>query len=79
MNEITWALIQLMDGVKEHDLQSNTGLSQEDCDRIWNAYQIALRGLKVHEAIDDFVDSQVPMDPDSADFIYSNLWELYDR
>ena len=79
MDENTWALIQLMDGVKEHDLQSNTGLSQEDCDRIWTAYQIALRGVKVHEAIDDFVDSQVPMDPDSAGAIYSNLWELYDR
>jgi len=79
MNEITWALIQLMDGVKEHDLQNNTGLSQEDCDRIWNAYQLALKDVKVHEVIDNFVDSQVPMDSDSTGAIYSNLWELYDR
>lgn len=79
MDEITWALITLMDGVKEHDLQNNTGLSQEYCDRIWNAYQLALKGTKIHEAIDKFVDSQVEMDPDVVRSIYSNLWELYDR
>lgn len=79
MNEITWALIQLMDGVKEHELQNDIGLPQEDCGRIWNAYQLALKREKIHEAIDNFVDSQVPMDPDVAGSIYSNLWELYDR
>jgi 4-diphosphocytidyl-2C-methyl-D-erythritol kinase len=79
MNEITWALIQLMDGEMKHDLQSKTGLPQEDCDRIWNAYQLAIKDVKVHEVIDNFVDSQVPMDSDLAGAIYSNLWELYDR
>jgi hypothetical protein len=36
-SEAAWALAQLLDGVQRHDLQSMTGLSDRDCDRIWAA------------------------------------------
>lgn len=31
------ALVGVMDGIKDHDIQSATGLPQEDCERIANA------------------------------------------
>lgn len=31
------ALIDVMDGMKDHDIQAETGLPQEDCDRIAKA------------------------------------------
>ena len=31
------ALVDVMDGKQDHDIQADTGLSQEDCDRIAKA------------------------------------------
>jgi len=31
------ALVDVMDGKKDHDIQADTGLPQEDCDRIAKA------------------------------------------
>lgn len=39
--EIAWALIHVLDGVKRHDLEEMTGLPEPECDRIWDAKQIA--------------------------------------
>lgn len=45
--ELIWALANLMDGVKEHDVQGMTGLSEEDASRI---YEIASRAIKTSMA-----------------------------
>ena len=37
MTEIEWALVQLLDGVQRHDLPNMTGLTDNECDRIWAA------------------------------------------
>ena len=46
-SELIWALANLMDGVKEHDVQGMTGLSEEDASRI---YEIASRAIKTSMA-----------------------------
>lgn len=78
MNEFAWALIALMDGVKQHELQNMTGLPEVVCDRIWNAYVSALK-IEAENNLENFVNSQVEMDPVVKDCLYENRWELYDR
>lgn len=46
-NEILWALVAIMDGVKKHELP-DMGFSDEDCDRIWNATMIAKASLEAN-------------------------------
>lgn len=41
--DIKWALYQLMDGVKEHDLPGMTGLSIPVCDLIFRIAQFAAK------------------------------------
>jgi hypothetical protein len=41
VKELAWALANYMDGVKDHDIQSNTGLDSADCDRIAKAKAMA--------------------------------------
>jgi hypothetical protein len=41
VKELSFALANYMDGDKDHDIQSNTGLDQEDCDRIAKARKLA--------------------------------------
>ena len=36
------ALVDVMDGMKDHEIQEETGLPQEDCDRIAEARKDAL-------------------------------------
>lgn len=43
---IAWALVEVLDGVKRHDLQGQTGCDQETCNKIWAAYDAAVALLK---------------------------------
>lgn len=36
--DLAWALLSLMDGVKEHEIEEMTGLPEDDCRRIWDIY-----------------------------------------
>lgn len=45
MTEIEWALVQLLDGVQRHDLPNMTGLTDNECDRIWAAGKTARAAL----------------------------------
>lgn len=41
ITEAQWALIQMLDGVKKHDLPDQIGCSEQEADRIWMAYEDA--------------------------------------
>jgi hypothetical protein len=38
-----WALENIMDGMKQHEIQEITGLPETDCQKIWDIYSTKLR------------------------------------
>jgi hypothetical protein len=38
-DDLAWALTKVLDGVKEHDLSASTGLSDDDCARVFRIYE----------------------------------------
>lgn len=50
ITETQWALVQMLDGVKKHDLPDQIGCSEQEANRIWTAYEDAkLRLLRYSE------------------------------
>ena len=72
MNDIAWALVHIMDGIKRHELQEITGLAESDCERLWDATQQAREVLEKYtdqtgeilQAIDD------PDEPEEDNLIF---------
>lgn len=40
--DLVWALVNVLNGVKEHELRDMTGMGQFECKRLWSIYERAL-------------------------------------
>jgi hypothetical protein len=52
-HDFAWALAEIMDGIKDHDIQAETGASDEVCAKIATLRRAALAALEEGEGNDD--------------------------